>query len=221
MTAATNYHWFISSLPHMPRSFDVEHVPISGIRLQERLRMLGDDDKNTVEQVQRFLLWDRQQPERTDEDVQMEYDRLMSSVSNPLVRDIITYRMDVRTITSALRRRRLGFGPPTAVGQYVDHIRKHWNHSDFRLQREHPWISGVREALNASKPLSVERQLLNATWDRWVKLSDGFYFSFETILLYLARWEIVDRWTRLDESAGRQKFENLLAQTMASGGGIK
>ncbi|MEZ6080415.1 MAG: hypothetical protein R3C56_33520 [Pirellulaceae bacterium] len=79
----------------MPRSFDVEHVPISGIRLQERLRMLGDDDKNTVEQVQRFLLWDRQQPERTDEDVQMEYDRLMSSVSNPLVRDIITYRMDV------------------------------------------------------------------------------------------------------------------------------
>ena len=91
----------------------------------------------------------------------MEYDRLMSSVSNPLVRDIITYRMDVRTITSALRRRRLGFGPPTAVGQYVDHIRKHWNHSDFRLQREHPWISGVREALDASKPLSVERQLLN------------------------------------------------------------
>ncbi|HRX83297.1 MAG TPA: DUF2764 family protein, partial [Pirellulaceae bacterium] len=49
-------------------------------------------------------------------------------------------------------------------------------------------------------------------------LADEFYFSFETILLYLARWEIVDRWTRLDESAGRQKFDQLLTQTLAFDG---
>ncbi|MAU00984.1 MAG: hypothetical protein CL608_27885 [Anaerolineaceae bacterium] len=202
----------------MPRLFEVERVPISRIRLQERLKMLGDGDKNTVEQVQRFLLWDRQQPERTDDEVQMEYDRLMNSVSNKLVRDIINHRIDVRTITCALRRRRLGLDPPSGVGQYVEHIRKHWRAPDFRLAREHPWIPRVREGLAAKQTLNVERELLRATWNHWVKLADQFYFSFETVLLYLARWEIVDRWTRLDESAGRQKFDQFLAQTLAFDG---
>ena len=214
MTATTNYYSLVASLPHMPRSFEIERVPISRIQLQQRLKLIGDRDKSIVEQVQNFFLWDRQLPERTDDEVEMEYDRLMKSISNSLVRDIINHRMDVRTITCALRRRRLGLEPPTAVGQHTDHIRKNWQHPDFRLVREHPWIPHVREALDAGEPMQVERQLLSATWNRWVQLADEFYFSFETILLYLARWEIVDRWTRLDETAGRQKFDELLTQTL-------
>ena len=214
MTANTNYYSLVASLPHMPRSFETERVPISRIQLQQRLKLLGDRDKSIVEQVQNFFLWDRQLPERTDDEVEMEYDRLMKSISNSLVRDIINHRMDVRTITCALRRRRLGLEPPTAVGQHTDRIRKNWHHPDFRLVREHPWIPHVREALDAGEPMQVERQLLSATWNRWVQLADQFYFSFETVLLYLARWEIVDRWTRLDETTGRQKFDELLAQTL-------
>lgn len=71
----TNYFHLVASLPHMPRTFDVEQLPISRIRLQQRLTLLGDADKAVVEQVQGFLLWDRQHPERTDDQVQQEYDR--------------------------------------------------------------------------------------------------------------------------------------------------
>lgn len=147
---ATNYYMLVASLPHMPRTFEVEQVPISRMRLQQRLAMLREEDKIVVEQVQSFLLWDRQHPERTDEEVQREHERLMKIITNKLVRDIIGHRMDVRTITSALRRRRLGLAPPSAVGQYVEHIRKHWDHLDFRMARDHPWIpvfrrlSGIR-----------------------------------------------------------------------------
>ena len=220
MTTSTNYYWFVASLPHMPRSFEVEQAPIPRIRLEQRLKMLGERDRSIVEQVRSFLHWDRQQPERTDEEVQREYDRLMHSITNKLVRDIINHRMDVRTITCALRRRRLGLEPPAAVGQYVEHIRQHWKTPDFRLAREQAWVPRVHEALAANQPLEVERQLLSATWDRWVKLADKFNFSFETILLYLARWEIVDRWTRLDETAGRQRFNNLMSQTLAFDGDV-
>jgi hypothetical protein len=176
--------------------------------------MLGERDRNVVEQVQRFLMWDRQHPERTDEEVRREYYRLMMTITNQLVRDIIGHRMDVRTITSGLRRRRLGLSPPSAVGAYVEPIRRNWEHPDFRLSREHPWIPLVRHHLENLNPIEAERQLLLATWNRWVKLSDNFHFSFETILLYLARWEIVDRWTRRNESLGRQRFETLLAETL-------
>ncbi len=210
----TDYYMLVTSLPHMSRTFDVEQVPISRIRLQQRLAMLGEHDKNVVEQVQSFLLWDRQHPERTDEEVRREYDRLMTAITNQLVRDIIGHRMDVRTITSGLRRRRLGLAPPSAVGKYVEPIRQNWEHPDFRLAREHPWIPLVRRHLEAHNPIEAERQLLLATWNRWVKLADEFHFSFETILLYLARWEIVDRWTRRNDSLGRQRFETLLAEAL-------
>jgi hypothetical protein len=214
MTTTTNYYTLIASLPHIPRSFDIERVPISRIRLEQRLKMLGDEDESVVEQIQSFLLWDRQQPERTDDDVASEYERLMNSITNKLARDIVNHRMDIRTITCALRRRRLGLEPPAAVGQYVSHIRKNWQHPDFRLVQDHAWITRVSERLAANQPLEVERELLNATWNRWVKLADSFHFSFETILLYLARWEIVDRWTRLNASAGRKRFDILLEQAL-------
>lgn len=210
----TNYYHLVASLPHMPRSFEVEQVPISRIRLQQRLAMLGDSDKTVVDQVQSFLLWDRQHAERTDEDVQREYNRLMNAITNGLVHDIVRHRMDVRTITSGLRRRRLGLGPPSTVGQYVEHIQKHWEHADFRLVREHPWIPAFRKHLDANEPLPAERQLLLATWNRWGMLADRFHFSFETILLYLARWEIVDRWTRLNASLGRNRFATFLTESL-------
>ena len=214
MPASTSYYMLIASLPHMPRSFEVEQLPISRIRLEQRLTLLNDRDRAVVEQMQSFLHWDRQHPERTDTEVQAEFDRLMNSVANPLVREIISHRMDVRTITSGLRRRRLDLEPPDAVGRYVEHIRRHWSDRDFRLTREHPWIPAFRQHLDANEPRQAERQLLLATWNRWVQLADDFYFSFETILLYLARWEIVDRWTRLNETQGRQRFESLLTETL-------
>lgn len=204
----------VASLPHMPRTFEVERVPISRIQLGQRLALLGEKDSQVIDQVQSFLLWDRQPIERSDEEVQQEYDRLMKTTTNTLLRDIIGYRMDVRTITSALRRRRLGLAPPSGIGQYVETIHTHWEHPEFRLAREHPWIPQVRKHFEANEPLQAERQLMLATWNRWVKLADEFYFSFETILLYLARWEIVDRWTRLNESLGRQRFETLLMETL-------
>jgi hypothetical protein len=214
MTQQTDYYMLVTALPHMPRTFEVDEVPISHQRLQQRLEMLSPRDAEIVDQVQRFLLWDRQPAERTEREVEQEYERLMKTISNPLARSIIAYRMDVRTITSALRRRRLGMPPPTGVGQWVKHIRKNWDRPDFRLSREHPWIASVMRHMEASEPLRAERELLLATWMRWRRLGDRFHFSFETILLYLARWEIVDRWTRLDKRLGRQRFDTLLTEAM-------
>lgn len=213
-SSSTDYYMLIASLPYIPRTFEVDQVPISRLRLAERLTLLDEDDQQVVEQVQQFLHWDRQDSERTDADVQREYERLMDTIQNSLVRDIIIHRMDVRTIMSGLRRRRWGLDPPAAIGQYVAHIRKHWQHPDFQLARKQPWIPSVRESLEKHEPLQVERELLRATWTRWTQLADQYYFSFETILLYLARWEIVDRWTRLDPIAGRRRFDTLLQETL-------
>lgn len=214
MARSNVYYMLVASLPHMPRHFEVERVPINRIRLDERLRMLRPEDAAVVEQVQGFLLWDRQPRDRTDEEVIRHFESLMASISNPLVRHLISFRMDVRTIVSALRRRRQNQGPPPGVGRWIEHIGRHWTHPQFRLERQYPWIADVDRLLNQGDPLEIERRLLGATWTEWRRLANEYTFSFEAVILYLARWEIVDRWVRLDRETGRNLFEELVTEAL-------
>jgi hypothetical protein len=45
-------------------------------------------------------------------------------------------------------------------------------------------------------------------------MADQYQFSFEAVLLYLIRWEIVYRWTRRDAAVGQEKFERLVNEAM-------
>lgn len=210
----TDYYMLVASLPRMPMTFEVEQIPISAHRLRQRLRLLCSRDAAIVEQVQKFLHWDHQPADRTDREVEQEYTRLMQEVTSPMARKIVAYRMEVRTITSALRRRRLKLPPSAGVGPWNAHIQTHWQTADFKLSHAHPWIPSVLRYLEAGNPLQVERQLLLATWKQWSRWADEYHFCFESILLYLARWEIVDRWTRLNAELGRQRFDTLLDEAL-------
>jgi hypothetical protein len=215
MPGSNIYYTLVSSLPHLPPQFEgVERLPVTRIRLRERLRMLQPADMEVVEQVLAFLQWERQHRERTDEDVIRHYDRLMRTIANPLVRHIVAFRMDVRTIMSSLRRRRRGLPPPPGVGQWVRHIERHWDHPDFNLGRRHPWIAEAEQALDRADFVHVERQVLQATWNEWTRLSERYYFSFEVVILYLVRWEILNRWTRLNAELGRERFDRLVEETL-------
>jgi len=214
MRRSNRYYFLVASLPAMPRHFDVDRVPITQPRLEKRLEMLQPEDAEVVEKLRAFLLWDRQPPDRTDEEVISHYDRLMSTTANRLARHIVSFQMDVRTILSGLRRRRRGQPPPPGVGQWVDHIRKNWDHPQFKLQWEHPWIAEIDPLLDTTDCLRVERIKLSAVWDHWTKLAAHYFFSFEAVLLYLARWEIIRRWTSHDAALGRERFEQLVTESL-------
>ena len=213
MIRSNDYYMLVASLPAMPRSFEVERVPINRIRLEDRLGMLELEDARVVGQVQDFLLWDRQPRDRTDDEVIVRYDRLMREIDNPLVRHVVSFRMDVRTIVSAIRRRRLSLPPPSGVGQWVNRIAKNWSRPDFNLGHVNPWVIELDRLLGGD-PLEDERRLLDVTWTHWSRLADRYHFSFEAVVLYLARWEIIDRWTRLDPAAGAQRFDGLVTEAL-------
>lgn len=208
---SNSYYMLVTSLPYMPRTFEVEQVPISRMRLEQRLTMLKPNDMSVVEQVQEFLRWDRQHRDQTDEDVKDHFELLVATITNRLVRKIIVFRMDVRTIVSGLRRRHVNMSPPIGVSHLVPHIEKHWDHPQFNLVREHPWIDELLKCLAEGNTLQAERTLMRATWNRWTQLAERYYFTFESVILYLVRWEIVDRWTRLNRSVGQARFEDLVA----------
>jgi len=211
----------MASLPHLPAHFEVERNPITLPRLDERLKMLEPEDAAVLEQLVDFLSWDRQPLDRTDEEVIKRYDDLMPTIRNQLVREMIDERMDIRTIVSGLRRRQAGLSPPPGVGRLVGHIRRNWNHPEFNLQGRNPWIAEFAHLSEAGEAAEAERLLFSVTWKHWSRLAEKYYFTFEAVLLYVARWSIVNRWTSRDVSAGRERFEQLITETLGDHANLK
>ena len=209
-----SYYTLIASLPHLPLHFELDRTPITRPRLNERLKLLEDADRDVIDQMSAFLVWDRQPLDRNDQEVIERYDNLMRTVSNPLVRALINTRINMRTIVSAVRRRKAGGSPPVGVGQWVDHIRRNWEHPEFRLAGRYAWIRPFQDLIDEGAAREAQRLLFSVNYRTWSRMAEHYAFSFEGLILYLARWEIIDRWTSQDANAGQQRFEKLISETL-------
>ncbi len=215
MPRSNQYYTLIGSLPALPRHFaQAERVPISPRQLDQRLRMLSPEDAQVVESLRDFLIWERQPLERTDDDVVLHYARVTKTVPNEFARALMHRAISVRTIVAGLRCRRLGLDAPPGDTSVATQIQRNWNHPDFRLGHHFPWIVDVDRTLNSSTPYEVERQRLEIAWKFESSMANQYFFSFEAVLLYLVRWEVVFRWTQRDSEAGRTKFEQLVTESM-------
>ena len=209
------YYTLVGSLPHLPRHFaEAERVPISQHVLQERLQMLTPRHSRIMEEMVDFLAWERQPIELTDESVLQHFRKFMNTVDSRFATDLIQYTMSVRTVLAALRRRRLDLDPPPGIAPLAARIAQHWNHPDFHLGAQFPWIATVDAQLCGDSPFEVERALFEIMWRHAKRLADDHHFDFEAVVLYLIRWELVYRWTRRNADLGMQKFELLATKTM-------
>jgi len=214
MDGREHYYTLISSLPAMPRHFAVEQVPITQTRLEKRLDMLSDQDREAVEQLRAFLLWDRQPWDKTDEEVVAHYNELTASLKNSTAKQIASRQLDIRIVLSGLRRRRKGMSPPIMAGRWGRHIKDNWQEAEFKLHWKYPWIADVDRLIDDYDCKEVARILLEASWKYLGSLADQVTFSFDAVLIYLARWEIIYRWTSLDAEKGRERFQQLVTESL-------
>ena len=210
------YYMLICSLPALPPRLDVDRLPITLERLQGRLRMLEPEDAQEISRMLDILAWSRQFVEADDAAVVKRYGELMQEVTNPLVREVFAADMDVRMIVAALRRRRHGLGPPTVgFGQWFEHIRRHFNQPDFRLGHVFPWILPFEQharARGCAEPLPA--RCWGKAWAYLKKRAEDYDFSFEAVVLYIARWDIIRHWQQLQAERGRAVFEALVTEAL-------
>lgn len=213
-----SYFTLLASLPALPPHFEVERDPITRPRLDDRLKMLESRDAEVLGRLGDFLAWDRQPIDQTDGQVVAHYNALMPTVSNRLVRALIDDRMEVRTIVSGLRLRKVSLPPPVGIDPWAAHIRRNWEHPEFGLGWRHPWIAAFREFDEPGQVLEAERVLLSAAWKDWSRDAARYHFTFEAVILYVARWDIIDRWTSRDAGRGRERFQQLISRTLGDHG---
>jgi len=217
---ARSYYMLVSSLPQLPTRFDSGRLPISWPTLRHRLRMLEHEDGQITQKIGLYFLWDRQPLDRTDDDVIERYHQLMANNSNHLVRHLIHSRTEMRLLISCVRRRKAGLGPPGWLDRVADsdsvmsHVRKHWPELNFGLGVRYRWVEAFTRCYDAGDMREAQRVVFNERWNDWTRIAERYTFSFEAIIVYLVRWEIVDRWTSQNAEAGKARFAKLIEETL-------
>jgi len=213
---SNSYYMLISSLPALPSRFDVERTPITLERLQARLRMLELEDAQEISRMLGVFRWSEQFVEARDTAVVRRYGELMQEIANPLARDVLAAGVNVRMVVASLRRRRHGLGPPAAgFGRWFEHIRRHFNQPDFGLGHIVSWLIPFNQLLEQGDVLALYRRVLEEMWFYMRKRAQDYdTFSFEAVILYIARWDIIRRWQQLQPERGRAVFEPLVTEAM-------
>ncbi|MCP5116276.1 MAG: DUF2764 family protein, partial [bacterium] len=186
----------VASFPPLPHFERADRNPINRQRLQKRLTLLELEDREVVYRAWEFLAWQRQPAARTDHEMVSMYESFRGATTIPALREMVDFRMTIRTILAAMRRKRRGADPPAkgeswGIGPWVLNIQLNWNHADFRMAGVFPWLPKARELLEASDALGLDRLVLNVEWKWLDSLVFDDDFGFEVVLAYLFQWDIL------------------------------
>jgi len=217
MTGSSHkYAMLMVSLPGHPKNFIVaKNPPISRLKLNQRLSMLEIEDAQTLSVVESILHWDHLSLKINDEEVVSKSWQLINVIKNPFVKSLILWRLELRTVVAALRRRHLGLATPHkyevwGFGPWTRRIIKFWDEPYFCLESVYPWIVEVEQHFKNDNPFELEKYVLSLVWDYYSRNINNHYFNFEGVVLYILRWHVIDRWSRYDGAAAQSRFEELV-----------
>jgi len=116
-----------------------------------------------------------------------------------------------------LRRRQRGEPGPAprevwGYGRWVGQIQRYWSDPTFGLDHPFPWLHRANDLLRSQDSLEVERLLLGLSWHQLGRASEGHYFDFVAVVIYVLKWDIVARWTSYDGAQALKRFNTLVAE---------
>jgi hypothetical protein len=209
------YAMLLASLPRHPLDlFSAKHATLSSIQLQRRLDLLDAHDAADLARIESILYWSEHRM-GSDADVIAQGEALLTEIRNDFLRQVIMWRLEQRSILSALRRRRLGLPRPQpkslwGFGQWLPYIEANWDSPDFGLSRRIPWVVPMQELLAADKTLELEKLVLNLIWNHYARQKHNHFFDFEAVVIYVFRWDIINRWLHYNNAGAVARFDELV-----------
>ena len=208
------YVALIASLPSRETLFVAKQAPLSRLKLNQRLRVLSDEDSATLKMIEDALDWRSLPMKVTERDVINRSRRILQHVDNETLQQIVRDRLEIRTCIAALRRRALGEGPPSkdtpwGIGRWVDHIARNWTEPTFRLDGVFPWLREANRLMREGDTVALERLVLAEADKRLRRLAGEHLFDFEAVVIYVLQWSMVDRWSRYNAEVAVRRFDDL------------
>lgn len=208
----------LTSLPYHGPLFGASQIPLSRIRLNQRLALLNPQEARWLRDARRLVEWAQQPVGVTDAQWILDARKTVASIDQPFVRALVMWRLELRTLLAALRRRHRGEPAPRGLtwgfGRWVGHLERHWNVPDFALGRVYPWLAEAERHLRQGASADLERLLLSAVWAHLERMSDGHHLDYEAVVIYVLRWDLIASWTSYDGEEALQRFDALLEDAL-------
>jgi len=215
MTQETAYTMLMTSLPHLGSLFEAKYSVISRLKLERRLNVLTPEDAADLAMVEQMSCWDRLGGIADDAALSEQASRTVTDLTNPLLMDIVRHRIELRTLVAALRRRQLGQGAPVegekwGYGRWMKVIARNWNEPGFGVQNAFPWVLEAHRLMGERNTVAVERLLLEEVWNELGRKGQGHHFDFEAVVIYVLRWDVMERWTHYQAPQAQDRFTSLI-----------
>ena len=193
-----NYEYLISSLPDLTRDWKGS----DGNQADSLTEWLRDGCGRRDRELIDFLL-----KGFDDSQLNADFYNEAESGKNSFLKEYFRFDLNVRNAKVKYLNRALG--RPAGTDIFLER-----EDDGFDLQK-------VNSVLESGDILSRERGLDGLMWDKIDELTTYHYFDIETILGFIARLHIVDRWLKLDAESGRRMFEKLVESVRGSYTGIR
>ncbi len=209
------YAMLMASLPpHNRNLFNTKQTPISQIQLNKRLQWLEPQDADDLAKIEGLLHWSKL-TECTDRHFIEKSNEILAGISNLFLINVIVWRLEVRTIISALRKQHQGIkvAPEKDLlgfGKWPFFIGKNWQQEDFAIGRQLPWIKKARQLIASNNSLELEKMLLEMVWLHYERQGNGHYFDFEAVIIYVLRWDVINRWSKYNKQQGKERFAAIM-----------
>lgn len=209
------YTMLMASLPKHPLDlFSVKHNTLSSLQLQRRLALLDKRDAEDLARIESVLYWSGQDM-GDDAAVIRQGNAVLAEFASDFIRQVIIWRLEQRTLLAALRRRHIGLPPPQrgsvwGFGQWLSYIEAGWDKPDFGLGLRLPWLTTMQKLLAANQTLELEKFVLNLVWKHYAEQKRNHYFDFEAVVIYVFRWDIINRWLHYNSQQAVARFDKLV-----------
>ncbi len=212
--AESPYYTLITSLPHINSLFDNRVTPLSRYQLDKRLAMLPEQEQSLLASIESLMFWEYLADDVNDQVLIRLATQTVNSIKSRSLRDLINRGLDRKTMLAALRRKNKGESMPTqncwSYGTRYEYIRRNWNSPILGLGGAFPRVHAIVEAMDKQNPLEVEKIILQCMWDNLDEMSVRHQFDFESIVVYVMRWNLVQRWVSHDKERASQRFDELV-----------
>jgi hypothetical protein len=203
------YYDLIASLPYLPHFERADRLPITRLRLEQRLRLLRPAHAEQLARARSLVCWRLDASRWKSDAAQVDaYQALVAAPLDTSLKDYVAFRMDQRTLVAASRRKRDGLESLEqaglwGAGPWVRHVQMHWDEPDFGLGHLFPWLPPARDSLAAGDARGLERLLMDVAWRRLNRHAERDTFSFEAVFAYFFKWDILQAWLASDAVVDR------------------
>ena len=193
-----NYEYLIAGLPVLSDDLSGQDCPSPAVLVKEIRELCSEKDNALIDTLMKGY---------EEENFTPEFYGAMLSHPNHFLREFFRFDLNVRNAKVHYLNESLG--RPSNMDIFLE------DEGEFEESGE------VHRILYGPNLVSREKGLDEMMWNKIDELNTFDYFNVSTVLGYIAKLKIIDRWLKLDEATGREMFRQLVSEIRGTFKGVE